>query len=153
MSGIHDTRGHRGSRGRVPLPRDAPSTRKSAESSPAKRATGLRKYTCGRYTRWCKSVTRSHSDSRKGAGDGMGDTQGAQFYNQSLELIRGDEDDGYHSESDANTDNDNDTPHDTSQRDSNYGGVSRDIIPKGNDTLRALSHPDLNYEGRSRGTS
>ncbi|KAD6453334.1 hypothetical protein E3N88_08039 [Mikania micrantha] len=155
MSGSHDTRGHHGSCGRAPPLRDAPGTRKLAESSPAKRASGLRKYTCGRYTRWCKPVTRSHSDNRKSAGDGMGDTRGAQFYNQRLELIHDDEDGGYHSESDANTDsdNDNDTSHSTSQRDSNYGGVSPDIIQKGIDTLHATSHPDSNCEGRSRGTS
>ncbi|KAL8242996.1 hypothetical protein R6Q59_013298 [Mikania micrantha] len=153
MSGSHDTRGHRGSRGRVPLPRDAPGTRKSAESSPAKRAIGLRKYTCGRYTRWCKPLTRSHSDSRMSTGNGMGDTQGAQLYNQHLELIRDDEDDGYHSESDAGTDNENDTPHDISQRDSNYGGVSRGIIQNKNVTLRAITPIESNYEGRSRDTS
>ncbi|KAL8210232.1 hypothetical protein R6Q57_006964 [Mikania cordata] len=91
-----------------------------------------------------KLVTRPHSDSRKSAGDAMGDTHGAQFYNQRLELIHDDEDDDYHSESDANIVNDNDTPHGTSQRDSNYGGT---------DTLRATFHPDSNCEGRSRGTS
>ncbi|KAL8243023.1 hypothetical protein R6Q59_013325 [Mikania micrantha] len=153
MPGSHDTRGHRGSRGHVPFLRDAPNMRKYVDSSPTKRDAGLRKYTCGRYTRWCKPLSRSSSRSRMSAGDGICDTLETQFNNQRLALICDDEDVGYHSESNADTDNRNDIPHDRFQRESNYGGRSHGNSQNLNDASRDTSQCNSIYGGQSHGTS
>ncbi|KAL8236146.1 hypothetical protein R6Q59_017227 [Mikania micrantha] len=56
-------------------------------------------------------------------------------------------------ESDADTDNRNDIPHDTSHRESNCGGRSQDNSQNLNDASRDTSQPNSIYRGESRGTS